>query len=75
MDISFESITIECPNCQFLIDLILKQIISEETIICPGCLNNIHLVDNGSSFKHINQGLIQAVDELENSLRKFGRIL
>jgi hypothetical protein len=72
-DISYNSVTVECPNCQFQIDILIKQVIAEETIICPGCLKDIKLVDEGASFLHANREIINALDDLAKSFRKFGR--
>ncbi len=72
-DISYNSITIECPNCQFQIEVLIKQVIAEETIVCPGCLKDIKLVDDGSSFLHANQEINNALEELTKTLRNLGR--
>ena len=72
-DLSYTSITIECPNCHFQIDILLKQVIAEETIICPGCLQDIKLFDEGSAALHANQKINNALEELAKSLRNFGR--
>jgi hypothetical protein len=72
-DISYNSMTVECPNCQYQIDILIKQVVAEETIICSGCLQDIHLIDEGSSAGHANQEINNALDELIKSFRKFGR--
>jgi Zn finger protein HypA/HybF involved in hydrogenase expression len=63
-DISNHPITIECPNCHFKIDVLLKQVIAEEIIICPGCRNNIKLVDEGGSTRRANQEIKSAIRKL-----------
>jgi len=72
-DISYNLVTVECPECQFQINILIKQVIAEETIICPGCLQDIKLVDEGSSTQHANQETNHALDELKRSLSNFGR--
>lgn len=72
-DISYHSVTIDCPNCQFQIDILIKQVIAEETIICPGCLSDIHFIDEGSSAVHANQEINNSFDDLTKSIRKTGR--
>lgn len=72
-NISFNSITIDCPNCQFQIDILIKQVVAEETIICPGCLQDIKLVDAGGSSQHSIRDVNNALEDLSKSIRKFGR--
>lgn len=72
-DMSYNSVTIECPNCQFQIDILIKQVIAGETIICPGCLQDIKLIDERSSFLHANQEINNALEYLAKSFQKFGR--
>lgn len=68
-DISYNSVSVECPNCQFQIDILLKQVIAEETIICPGCLHDIKLIDEGSATLHANRDINNAPDELIKAFR------
>ena len=72
-DISYHVVTIECPNCHFLLDILIKQVIAEETIICSGCLQDIKLIDEGSSSIHANQEINNALEELAKSFKKLGR--
>jgi uncharacterized Zn finger protein len=61
MDISNFLISIQCPNCSFEVEVLLKQVIAEEVILCPGCTKEIKLVDeNGSASRaqvEINEAL------------------
>jgi hypothetical protein len=67
-DLSYNSISIDCPHCQFQIDILLKQVMAEETIICPGCLQDIKLIDEGSAALNANRDIQNALDELTKSL-------
>ncbi len=66
MDLSYQEITIECPECQFHFEIFLKQVTAEERVICPGCLAEIQLQDEGGSLSHTER-------EIEESLRKLLR--
>lgn len=68
-DISYNSVTIECPKCQFQIDILIKQVIAEETIICPGCLQDFILIDEGSSARHINEEINGTLDKFFKSMK------
>jgi hypothetical protein len=68
MDISNIPIRIQCPNCSFEVEVLLKQVIAEEIILCPGCTKEIKLVDkNGSGSR--------AQGEINEALEDFGRKL
>jgi endogenous inhibitor of DNA gyrase (YacG/DUF329 family) len=68
IDILSHSVTITCPNCSFEIEVLLKQVKSEESIICPGCSKDIQLVDEGGSVS-------RAQTEINEALEGFGRQL
>lgn len=59
-------IELECPICGFKIDVLLQQVIAEETVICPGCLEEIHLVDEGGSSRRAEQQLNNKLDQLRH---------
>ena len=69
IDLSYQIFTIECPNCQFSLDVLCKQMMAEEIVICPGCLSEIQLVDDGSSLKHAQQEIDEAIEDLMRNLR------
>jgi hypothetical protein len=65
MDISNLQVSIQCPNCSFEVEVLLKQVIAEEVILCPSCTNEIQLIDeNGSASR--------AQVELNEVLGNFG---
>jgi hypothetical protein len=68
MDISNANIKIQCPNCSFEIDVLLKQVVAEELILCPGCTKEIKLLDETGSVS-------RAQAEIDNAIEEFGRQL
>ena len=68
MDISNVLVKIPCPVCSFEIEALLKQVIAEELILCPGCTKEIKLVDNNGSVS-------RAQAEIDNAFEEFGRQL
>lgn len=73
MDISFQAVEIECPQCNHVIEVLLKQVMAEETVLCPGCYSEIQLVDEGGSLKQAQADLDAALSDLERQLRRLGR--
>lgn len=66
MDISTFPVKIPCPSCSFEIEVLLKQVIAEEVILCPGCMKEIKLVDENGSAK-------RAQSRINEALEDFGR--
>lgn len=58
----YEVTDIECPNCGYDIKVLIKQIVFEEMIICPGCLKEIQLIDENSALK----GTLRSFEELSD---------
>jgi len=73
VDISFQAVEIECPQCNHVIEVLLKQVMAEETVLCPGCYAEIQLVDEGGSLKQAQADLDAALSDLERQLRRLGR--
>lgn len=68
MDISRVPVKMRCPNCSFEIEALLKQVIAEELILCPGCTKEIKLVDENGSVS-------RAQAEIDKAFEEFGRQL
>lgn len=72
-DISFQIVTMECPGCQYPVEVLLNQIMAEETIICPGCRQEVQLRDERSSVKHAQSEMDAAVAQLQRQMHRLGR--
>lgn len=68
MDISNHSVNMQCPNCSYEIEVLLKQFMAEEIIICPGCSKEIKLIDKDGSISRWQT-------EINETLEDFGRKL
>jgi len=73
MDISYQVVNLECPNCTFVIEVLLKQVIAEEAVLCPGCLKEIQLIDEGGSARRVQSEIERALADLTRQFRRFGR--
>jgi transcription initiation factor TFIIIB Brf1 subunit/transcription initiation factor TFIIB len=68
MDLSYLTIELNCPKCNFLVEVILKQVTAEETILCPGCLIEIQLIDEGKSVERAQHDIDEALNDYFRSL-------
>ncbi len=73
MDISYQEIQFECPNCGYVTEVLLRQVMAEETILCPGCYIEIQLVDEGGSFRRAQSEIDEAFTGLQRTLRRLRR--
>ncbi len=56
MNISSSPIKIHhCPNCLFEIEVLLKQVVAEELILCPGRTKEIKLIDEDVLYRVLKQ--------------------
>jgi peptide subunit release factor 1 (eRF1) len=73
MDISYQVVDLECPSCRYAVEVLVKQVIAEEKVLCPGCYAEIQLVDEGGSARRVQSKIDEALASLERQLRRFGR--
>lgn len=72
MDISKQSVNVNCPKCKRTMMVSLKQVADEVSVKC-NCGQGIKLKDsNGSNRKAIND-INNALKNLDNTFKKFGR--
>jgi predicted RNA-binding protein Jag len=72
IDISKQTVKINCPECKGSITVSLKQVADEIRVKCI-CGQSIQLKDsNGSSRKAIHD-INKSFKDLENTFKKFGR--
>jgi hypothetical protein len=73
VDLSYLSVELNCPKCDFALDILVKQIMAEEIILCPGCLTEIQLVGESGSSYRAQSDIDEALNDLQQYLEKFGR--
>ena len=73
IDIGKEKIKINCPDCNRLLTVTLKQVANQTTISCTGCGNRVKLVDDkGSTRKGVTE-INRSFQKLERTLKIFGK--
>ena len=73
VDLSYHELEIECPNCGHIVTVLYKQVMSEETVICSGCLHEIQLVDEGNAIKRVERDVNNGIQKLQDTLNKLGK--
>lgn len=71
LNLSKEKIKINCPSCDFINYVTIKQIIIKYVLICRGCKNNIKLEDHFNTYKKALFSIQKTFEELKT---KFGKI-
>lgn len=61
-------IYVTCPRCGFYSRPFLRQVRHQETLICPGCKGNIHLIDHLGDYRKAEQQIRKAFEQLTGNL-------
>lgn len=72
IDISKQTVKLDCPNCKRTITVSLKQVADEETVKC-NCGQGIKLSDSNHSNRKAITDINKAFNDLENTFKKIGR--
>lgn len=70
IDLSYQPIELECPQCGYHLDLLLKQVMAEEIVLCPGCLCDIQLIDESGSTQRAQREINEALNNLKKANSK-----
>ncbi|MEI2760380.1 MAG: hypothetical protein V9G42_13205 [Bacteroidia bacterium] len=72
IDISKQSVNIDCPECKRSISVTIRQVADEARIKCS-CGQEIQLKDSNGNNQKAIRDINKSFRELENTLKKFGR--
>jgi DNA-directed RNA polymerase subunit RPC12/RpoP len=72
-DISHIVVEYKCPKCSWPIEVLLKQFIAEEIVICPNCFIDIQLVDKDGSCGRAQKDIDGALDGFGRKIERIGR--
>lgn len=72
MDISKQTVKLDCPECKRSISVTLKQVADEVTLKC-NCGQEIKLTDSNGTAKKSIKDVNKSFKEFENALKKLGR--
>lgn len=74
IDISKQKINLNCPGCNYKITVNLAQVSREEVVICSNCKQEIKLKDSKGSTRKGIRDINKAFDDLEKTIKSFGKI-
>lgn len=72
IDISKQTVKINCPECKRSITVSLKQVADQVTVKCI-CGQGIQLKDSNGTNRKAIQDINNSFKNLENAFKKFGR--
>ena len=73
MDLPYQTVDLQCPRCGYIIEVLLKQVMTEETVLCSGCYAEIHLRDEGGSAQRAQTKFSDALADLKRQLGQLRR--
>ncbi len=72
IDISKQSVKLDCPECKRSMTVTIKQVADEALIKC-NCGQEIQLKDSNGTNKKAIRDINKSFKDLENTLKKFGK--
>jgi len=72
IDISKQTVKVDCPQCKRSITVTLKQVADEVSVKCS-CGQGIQLKDSNGTNRKAIQNINKSFKDLENTFKKFGR--
>ena len=72
IDISKQTVKVNCPQCKRSITVSLKQVADEVSVKCS-CGQGIQLKDNNGTNRKAIHDINKSFKDLENTFKKFGR--
>lgn len=72
IDISKQSVKLDCPECKRSMSVTIKQVADEALIKC-NCGQEIQLKDSNGTNKKAIRDINKSFKDLENTLKKFGK--
>lgn len=72
IDISKQSVKLDCPECKRSMSVTIKQVADEVLIKC-NCGQEIQLKDSNGTNKKAIRDINKSFKDLENTLKKFGK--
>lgn len=72
LDISKQTVKIDCPECKRTITVSIKQI-SDEALVKCNCGQGIQLKDSKGTNKKAISDINKSFKDLENTFKKFGK--
>ena len=72
IDISKQSVTVDCPECNRSISVTIKQVANEALIKC-NCGQEIQLKDSNGTNKKAIKDVNKSFKDFEKTLKNFGK--
>lgn len=72
IDISKETVKLDCPECHKGVTVALKQVADEALVKCS-CGQEIQLIDSNDSGKKVIRDINKSFQDFEKTLKKLGK--
>lgn len=72
MNLDRKRIYINCPHCNFIARIFLRQVRHQDVIVCGGCKGNVQLKDHMGRLRKAQRQLEQMLSKLEQAMGKIG---
>ena len=72
LDLEKAEFEVPCPGCGFYNPILMKQVITRDTVICRGCHATLVLDDRDNEARRGVKRLQNSLDDLERAFRSLG---
>lgn len=66
-------IKIPCPECKYENEVSLEDIAKQTSLICGGCLKEIHIVDNNKSTDQAIKRTKKNMQDISNTIKRISK--
>jgi hypothetical protein len=73
LDLMGHPMGVPCPQCEYLVWVVLAEVVAGITVICPCCRVQIRLVDATGSVQVVNAQVQEALDDLAKTLKRMSQ--
>lgn len=72
MDLGNQPSSVECPNCGTAIEVLVNQVVAEETVVCPNCQTEVQLKDKRGAVSRAEAEATAALEKLQHAVEESG---
>jgi transcription elongation factor Elf1 len=71
-DLGNQPASVECPHCGAAIEVVVNQVVAEETVVCPNCQAEVQLKDKRGAVSRAESEAAQALEKLQQAVEDSG---
>lgn len=74
-DLGNQPATVECPSCGAEIEVLINEVVAEETVVCLNCQAEVQLKDRRGAVSRAEAEATHALEKLQQAVEESGTTL